>query len=268
MMRRISCIRLLQRRPGPAASSGFNLLELAVALAIIGLVALLGNSMMTSFSKGRKHVDLAESVEVVRQSLLTYLLRNKHLPCPDLTGTGYPGDTSGNCPSSADIGYLPYAVLGLSSPRPGEDLDSRIVYGVFRSSNQADLVRPTKAPGDELDADASGAFIHTLVNAAKLPVSSQRPYVTGPHDPFSTGMAGAKPENCNVAASNPAFVLAAPGTPVAGAHVRRGGVNASLLDAGSKCFAAPDRKPQPDYGDVVHAESKFELLGWYVTQAR
>ncbi len=257
---------------GSRRHGGYNLLELAVVLAVIGTVAILGNSVVSHLAKQQERASRAVSVDVARQSLLAYLTRNHSLPCPDLTGTGSPGNATGSCPAGTDIGYLPYSVLGLPMPNAGEELESRIVYGVFRDAGgKADLVAPTKPDSEELDADGRNAFVHTLANAAKRPITTQQPYVTGPFDPNTPNAPSNKLENCGMAASNPAFVLVAPGTSLTGTShttslLQRGGVNAKLIGTNSKCFAAPDRTPDTAYGDVVHAESKFELLGWFASQ--
>lgn len=255
------------RQAGADRHAGYNLLELAIVLAVIGTIAILGNNVVSHLAKQQQHANRTVSVDIARQALLTYLTRHHHLPCPDLTGNGVPGNAAGTCPNGRDIGYLPYAALDLPMPKAGEDLESRIVYGVFRDlASKADLVAPTRPDSDELDADGRNAFVHTLANAAKLPVTMQQPYVTGPYDPYTPNAPSGKLENCSMAVSNPAFAIATPGTPQSNGRLQRGGVNARLLNTNSKCFAAPDRTPDTTYGDVVHAESKFELLGWFASQ--
>jgi prepilin-type N-terminal cleavage/methylation domain-containing protein len=237
---------------------GFSILELSVVLLIAALIAAGGSSLMSAITQYNTHKDDIISAELVRQSLLTYLANEKRLPCPDTSGNGWPGDAKGNCTPKMDIGYLPYRVLEATHFPHDMANEQRVIYGVYRTPG-ADLVEPVIQVGDGDPRHV--ALVHTLYHAAKKPVDKKHPYVTGPEakpnesDPLA--------EDCSRVISNPAFLIIVPGTQDKEGKSTLGGINTGVLE--TKCAAAPERKKDSHYGDTVHAESRLELLGWYIS---
>ena len=96
--------------------SGFTLLELAIVLAIIGLLLTL---LLPGLSAQRELVGRAEtqiSLNQIKEALIGYSVVNRHLPCPD--NKAIPNgiedrNSAGTCAS--DEGILPWATLGIES---------------------------------------------------------------------------------------------------------------------------------------------------------
>ena len=102
---------LVQRRQ----SSGFTLVELAVVLAIVGL--LLGIVLVplgTQFDL-REVRDEEESLKSIRETLLGFLMTRGRLPCPDNNNDGLEDFTAGtpNTCTGGERGELPYLTLGI-----------------------------------------------------------------------------------------------------------------------------------------------------------
>lgn len=149
------------RRAIPAASRGFTLVELAVVLAIVGL--LLGSLMYTlsAQTEQRNFEETRRRLDQARESLLAFAIVNGRLPCParyvdaasnsrgleSFCAAAPPGTCSGaettsvqshgNCSNYYD-GYLPAASLGaVQTDASGFALDvwgNRLRYAVARLS--------------------------------------------------------------------------------------------------------------------------------------
>ncbi|HUH90210.1 MAG TPA: type II secretion system protein [Lysobacter sp.] len=242
---------------------GFTLLEMAIAVSIIGVLGMAVSSAYFGIADVRARARGQAEAEVARQSVRAFMLRNKRLPCPDLStgGSGAREGLAGSCPAGAQIGWLPYESLGLAPPEPRH----RMRYAVARAGTGADLVTPLTDVADGLDLDGVTRLRRTLMAAANQTPASNRPYLTGTGGP-------ANPESCsgNVVA-NPAFAVIAPvndrddsGSQYPGFD----GINQSMAAANTLCIAAPDRRMDATYDDVVVAESATALLGWLAAQTR
>jgi len=249
----------------PAASSrrlaaGVTLVELAVVISIVGLLSVTVSAGYTDFSQVRAAASAKADAEAGRQAVRAFVLRNKRLPCPDLSAQGDAAreGTAGSCPVGAQVGWLPYESLGLTRP----DRGARMRYAVSRSA-AADLVAPAAAASG-LDLDGTARMRAALVAAARLPNGSDRPFLTGPGSPGA-------PENCAAVQSNPAFALVAPVSDrdnAGGAAAGFDGVNLAMAASNRNCIAAPSRPMDARYDDVVVAESASALLGWLAAQTR
>ncbi len=242
-------------------AAGVTLVELAVVISIIGLLGVTVSAGYTDFAQVRAAASAKADAEVARQALRAFLLRNKRLPCPDLSSHGDAGREASatQCPVGAQVGWLPYESLGLTRP----DRAGRLRYAVSRSAT-ADLVHPV-ASSTVVDLDGTARLRATLVAAARLPQSIDRPFLTGP------GAPGA-PEDCITVQSNPAFVLIAPASDrdAAGGATAAGfdGVNLPMAVSNRTCIASPSRPADARYDDVVVAESATALLGWLAALTR
>ncbi len=244
----------------PRRAAGFTVLELAVTISIIGVLSVLASTAYTGVLDVRARARAQADAETARAAVRTFLLRNKRLPCPDLSsnGSGAREGLTGSCSAGAQLGWLPYESLGLALPQPGQ----RMRYGVSRNGIGADLADPPDL--GTTDFDGVARLRRALSNAAKLAPGSDRPYLTG------RGSA-ADPENCSHIAANPAFVLIAPVADrddVGSTHPGFDGINRAMADASALCIAAPGRAMDATYDDVVLAESASALLGWLATTTR
>lgn len=253
--------RRRSRSPGHRAG-GFTVLEMAVSVSIIGVLGMVVSSAWSGVADVRARARAQAEAEVARQAVRAFVLQHKRLPCPDLStgGSGAREGLAGSCPTGAQVGWLPYESLGLARPEPAR----RMRYAVSRNGAGADLVAPTGGASDGLDLDGVARLRDTLANAARLPASSARPYLTG-HG--ST----AAPENCSHIGANPAFALIAPVNDrddVGSQYPGFDGVNRPMAETAAHCIAAPDRAMGAAYDDVVIAESASALLGWLAATTR
>lgn len=248
------------RRSPPYRATGFTVLELAVTISIIGVLSVLASGAYSGVLNVRARARAQAEAETARAAVRTFLLRNKRLPCPDLSSNGAGGreGLAGSCPIGAQVGWLPYESLGLPPPQP----DQRMRYAVSRQGAGADLVAPPDL--GTIDFDGVARLRSALSQAAKLARGSDRPFLTG------RGSA-ADPESCSHIVANPAFALIAPVADrddVGSTHPGFDGLNRAMADTSAHCIAAPGRAMDATYDDVVLAESASTLLGWLATTTR
>lgn len=106
----------------PPLQSGFTLLELAIALVIIGLLAGGGLAIYTTVSDQVKREETAQYMETVRRSLLIYGSINKRLPRADVVAPVGIEDAAG-----VVLGELPYKEIGVP---PYDAWGRRLKYAV------------------------------------------------------------------------------------------------------------------------------------------
>ncbi|NZA24819.1 prepilin-type N-terminal cleavage/methylation domain-containing protein [Luteimonas sp. SJ-92] len=220
---------------------GFSLVELAVAVVILGVVGILLARWVGAAAVEQRNVTGRDLMVRADDALLAYAMVNGRLPCPAVDGAG-----SESC--AASVGWLPYATLGLPDERAG-----RIRYGVLRRADadqehDADLAvlrdrpRPLQVSGDEgiglpLGTRNGLDLCHALREAMRLPA-----------DP--TFVHTRREDQPGVVAQNVAYALAAPTVPEGLAPIHRGS---------SPAFASPRQPGSADYHDQVLATGNDQL---------
>ena len=115
--------------------TGFSLVELAVVIVIIGLLATMGLSALNVQQANGAISATKKNQDIIKDALIGYLGKNKHLPCPSTDELGGPdvaarnlGASPPNCKTS--FGIVPYAELGLPRSVALDGWDNFYSYAV------------------------------------------------------------------------------------------------------------------------------------------
>ena len=140
-------------------ADGFSLIEIAVVLAIVGLLA---GGMLTAWTARlvQQRIDTTKSnADTIKTALINFVSRNNRLPCPAIAGLapgaagyGQEGATPGTCtgttiiggmPNRAARGIVPWISLGLTSEAASDAYNNRFTYEV--TLTQTNLTAATLA---------------------------------------------------------------------------------------------------------------------------
>jgi len=232
---------------------GFTLIEVAIALVIIGLMISYALPIQTAISQQAAKTKSEQLVSKISQSLIKFSIRHHRLPCIDSTQDGYE-----NCSSTTTVGSVPFNTIMMETPGAISAFNSGInsvLYSAYRNSAAtADLAVASDISGDSIVTVDD--LVRKLNNAINTSKSNNYTYVTG--DNKTAGV-----ENCasnNV--SNIAFALAHGGGADRDGDLRQFDLVNSVLSAGTgQCFASPLRAEDAVYDDTVLAVSFTNMLG-------
>lgn len=248
---------------------GFTLLELTVVLVVIGVIISGVQAFYRDTIKVSDFVKINAQLESISQSLITFAIKNKRLPCADTNGNGYEGNTTGVTPPtcgtgvSHQTGSVPYKTLGMNQMADTQtDLTKRnIIYGVYRNSNapDADLATKLERTGDTNTESQyyqnNYDFIKALANAINKAKNSA--YV------FTTDIA--PNENCaSIINENHAYILVSAGiedTDNNGNVFDGVNANLNLNGSGTNCFSSTLKRKSNRYDDVVMVMNFQSLIG-------
>lgn len=118
-------------------SRGFTLIEMAVVLVILGLVAVLVIELLPGITE-RFRLDQTEvGLRETDQAIAGFAQANNRLPCPDADGDG-----DEDC-GATEVGTVPFEALGLDG-QPFDEARIPLRFGVYRNASaSADLVTLT-----------------------------------------------------------------------------------------------------------------------------
>lgn len=113
---------------------GFSLVELAIVLAIIGILISGAISGISVQREVAKYESSSQRLAQVKEALLVYAVVNNHLPCPDTDGDGLqnptPRATGTTVACSAVFGTVPFIDLGLTEADAQDSWANSIRYVV------------------------------------------------------------------------------------------------------------------------------------------
>lgn len=90
---------------------GFSLLEMALALLLVGILIQSATSMLSQNRQHQTYKETEQQLQTIKQVLLSYIQINQFLPCPDTNQDGRENrEIDGEC--SADQGRFPYLEFG------------------------------------------------------------------------------------------------------------------------------------------------------------
>jgi len=170
--------------------SGFTLVELAVVVFLVGLLASLGLSALNAQLASSRISDTKKKQEIIKDALISYLGKYKRLPCPAISQNGIDvpygrnsAATAGTWDCKADFGYLPYSDLGLPK---SVALDGWENFFSFAVSRQWTLTFKNSPPiaGDTTTNIAGNAF--NVGTPGTLTINDRYPATNATPTPISS----------------------------------------------------------------------------------
>ncbi|MGE0314873.1 MAG: type II secretion system protein [Lautropia sp.] len=201
-----------------APQRGFTLVEVAIALMIMGLITVGVVSTLNQQAEQRRIVETRATLQKAREALLAFAAANGRLPCPATAASGGAEAstvTGTTVACTAETGLLPAVTLGMS------ELDSNGLLGNgWKDSAAGAPTLPrairyaiTRLSGTPVqDALTSPGLGATAANAATRRADVQTAIATNNAGVFicrSAAGAGATPNRCGTAANTLAASMAA-----------------------------------------------------------
>ncbi|MGC9386903.1 MAG: hypothetical protein ACP5D0_08155 [Hydrogenovibrio sp.] len=109
-------------------SGGFSLVELALVLLVVGLMMMGAVSMLQEQRERVRYTDSSAALAQTKQALLSFVVVNGFLPCPDTDGDGVENRASGVCSSA--FGQVPFRTIGLRGADVRDGFGVAIHYAV------------------------------------------------------------------------------------------------------------------------------------------
>jgi prepilin-type N-terminal cleavage/methylation domain-containing protein len=145
-------------------SYGFSLIEMAVVIAIIGILMTFGIRLATSFQNKGAFSATAERQKQIKDVLTAFLAREGRLPCPAAPGVAMTGVE--DCTPANNPGLIPFQTLGIPKSSAMDGWDRYFTYAVWSGAS-------TNCP-------ASGDFVEVS------PAENWTTNIAHPISPFKT----------------------------------------------------------------------------------
>lgn len=201
----------------PRHQAGFTLVELAIVLVIVALLASGLMMGMTAQRTSAENTDAQRQLENIREALLGYAMANGRLPCPAPANVANTAANAGvaltpPCDNALQYGVVPWVTLGLPESDPW---GRRFTY--FASANftaalsggaQASFTLATLGNGNVKDTATSSANIASDLPAVVVSHGSKG---AGAWQPDGNQVAGAANDELENANGTLTFVSRTPG---------------------------------------------------------
>lgn len=139
----------------------FALLELAIALSILGVIAYMSMPLLGKLHHWQQARTTAMHQEQVIEALAAYVLTHQRLPCP---ATNTNGDAAAICTvADSNIGFIPFRSLGISEKLAKDGHHHWMTYAIQPSLAYARLIY-LQPP--ELAIDPKTIFCATTADGA------------------------------------------------------------------------------------------------------
>lgn len=188
-----------------ACQRGFTLVELSIALVVIGIVVAGGLTLTTSMVDRQAYVQTGMQMDDLEKAISAYVATTKKLPCPatasDSIDSPAFGKSQMSCGSSGvAIGMLPVRTLGLRDRMAADEYGNRYTYAV---------AAPLTVSSNQYEASVGNIIIKDGTNPQ--PLITDAAYVIVSHGSDGKGayryetaslagacsIAGKDTENCN-----------------------------------------------------------------------
>ena len=135
---------------------GLTLIEMAIVLVVIGILAGMTIPLLSELSKHRHYLSTQRGIDEIQNALVGYAGMHWRLPCADTNGDGV-GD------SGQTVGALPYVDLGLGAVDAWRNpyhyhVNSRLVSTATLAALCAAISSIVSGESPELRFSASGGF--------------------------------------------------------------------------------------------------------------
>jgi prepilin-type N-terminal cleavage/methylation domain-containing protein len=161
-------------------SPGFTLVEIAVVLVIVGLIAAMFFAGLRTSLISAKFRATSQALQNADAGLVNYVMLTRHLPCPangslPSTDPNY-GAAAASCPNPADQanGVVPWTTLGLAQVDVTDGFGNLLTYRVFAAlvANESMNMTMCDAAGGRLIAAPSTPSGCACPDPAVSPASS------------------------------------------------------------------------------------------------
>lgn len=119
------------------SSLGFTIVEMAVVLVIIGTLMTAGLKVASSMLTTNANTLTNQNINIIKQSLISFLRSNGRLPCPDITVPPTGLEPATCTTNNQGYGVIPWSTLGLTRDIALDGFSNFITYRVSNVSGIA-----------------------------------------------------------------------------------------------------------------------------------
>jgi prepilin-type N-terminal cleavage/methylation domain-containing protein len=192
-------------------SGGFTLIELAISLAIVGLLLAMFVVPLGTQVDQRRISDTQKQLDLVTESILGFAVANGRLPCPavgatanTVAGAGTENRAGGACVSSD--GVLPWATLGLPETDAwGRRFTYRVTVAMADDPTGGVQSSFTLTDDGNITVKSAAAGVTVASNVAAVIVSHGKNGL-GAYQPTGVQIAGAAGDELENANADATFV--------------------------------------------------------------